>query len=942
MKANLKRYLPHLVAITVMLLIAMIYFSPALSNYRVFQSDIQQHKGMSNEVVDFREEFDAEPLWTNSMFGGMPATQISVVYKSNILRHVNKVLQLGLPHPINVFFIYMIGFYIFLLCLRVNPWLALVGAIAYGFSTYFFIIIDVGHNSKAMAMAYMAPSLGGFLMILRSKKFLGCAVFTLFTSLQIGANHPQVTYYLFLVFGVLFIYELVRNIYNKQLNTFVSRAAFLLMGSLLAISTSIPNLYGTYEYSKFSQRAGSELVSEKKIDKKSNENYKSRALMWSYGKGESWSFLIPDIKGGGDASLAQNEDFQNIDKYDNLKRFLQTQGVNEYWGNQPGTSGPVYIGAIVCFLFFLGMIFWKNKLKWPILLICFIALFLSWGKNMEWFTDIFWNYLPLYKNLRAVTIILVLLELTFCIVAFLWLNDALKNKSWWGENFSFLGKFKLSISNKKMFLFSSSFFGLILLLFTLFPSMFFDLLSERELTGQFNTQTLIAQRDQQANDVQFLQENKVTKEQLLAYYNQSLIPLIPKAKTELEQYRNSIVSSSAGRSFILIAISFVILLFCFNGKLTTNLFFAVLGILFLIDMWPIAKDYLNNNEGVKRDYEHWQLENEKLMPLIASPADRSILSNEIIENPDLGSQIKDYLDQKSVETENPLEQREVDRITFGKLNRLTNYRVLNVPSGVFQETSTSYFHKSIGGYHSAKIQRYQDLIDTLLGYELQKVSQFNTDDIPLLNMLNTKYVILNSNGSGPFVESIAEIYTMNREQQSKVPGLVNKNRLGNAWFVNKVLGYENVNEEFNALKNLNPSSYAITDTSYEFNKNIVGSYSYDSTLQVELSDYRANKISYSLEGLENKNPSEYFYVVFSEVYYPLGWKAKIDGKDVEINRVNYTLRGLKIPGGSKQIELYYELESFKSLSAVALASSSAILLLVVGFIYLSVFKNKDD
>ena len=200
MKANLKRYLPHLVAIAVMLLIAMIYFSPALSNYRVFQSDIQQHKGMSNEVVDFREEFDAEPLWTNSMFGGMPATQISVVYKSNILRHVNKGLQLGLPHPINVFFIYMIGFYIFLLCLRVNPWLALVGAIAYGFSTYFFIIIDVGHNSKAMAMAYMAPSLGGFLMILRSKKFLGCAVFTLFTSLQIGANHPQVTYYLFLVF----------------------------------------------------------------------------------------------------------------------------------------------------------------------------------------------------------------------------------------------------------------------------------------------------------------------------------------------------------------------------------------------------------------------------------------------------------------------------------------------------------------------------------------------------------------------------------------------------------------------------------------------------------------------------------------------------------------------------------------------------------------------
>ena len=524
MKTDLKRFLPHIIAVVTLLVIAMVYFSPALSDYRVFQSDIQQHKGMSNEVVDFRDEFDSEPLWTNSMFGGMPATQISVVYESNLLRHVNSAIQLGLPHPINVFFLYMLGFYIFLLCLRVNPWLALVGAIAYGFSSYFFIIIDVGHNSKAMAMAYMAPALGGFLMALRGKKFLGTAIFTLFVALQIGANHPQVTYYLFLFLGVVFVYEMIRYLLKKEYKSLFTRISLLAIGSLFAISTSIPNLYGTYEYSKFSQRAGTELVSEQQLEKKSNDNYKSRALMWSYGKGESWSFLIPNIKGGGDASLAQNENFQNVDKYDDLKQFLQLQGINEYWGNQPGTSGPVYIGAIICFLFFLGMIFWKNNLKWPILFISLIALFLSWGKNMEWFTDIFWNYLPLYKNLRAVTIILVLLELTFCVVAFLWLNDALKNRLWWEEKFSFLGRYNSSISNKKMFLFSSSFFGFILLLFTLFPSLFFDMLSERELNGQFNTQTFVAQRDQQARDDQFLQENKVTKDQLMAYYNQSIIP----------------------------------------------------------------------------------------------------------------------------------------------------------------------------------------------------------------------------------------------------------------------------------------------------------------------------------------------------------------------------------------------------------------------------------
>ncbi|MFL2571596.1 MAG: YfhO family protein [Parvicellaceae bacterium] len=942
MKTDLKRFLPHVIAVVTLLVIAMVYFSPALSDYRVFQSDIQQHKGMSNEVVDFRDEFDSEPLWTNSMFGGMPATQISVVYESNLLRHVNSAIQLGLPHPINVFFLYMLGFYIFLLCLRVNPWLALVGAIAYGFSSYFFIIIDVGHNSKAMAMAYMAPALGGFLMALRGKKFLGTAIFTLFVALQIGANHPQVTYYLFLFLGVVFVYEMIRYLLKKDYKSLITRISLLAIGSLFAISTSIPNLYGTYEYSKFSQRAGTELVSEQQLEKKSNDNYKSRALMWSYGKGESWSFLIPNIKGGGDASLAQNEDFQNVDKYDDLKQFLQLQGINEYWGNQPGTSGPVYIGAIICFLFFLGMIFWKNNLKWPILFISLIALFLSWGKNMEWFTDIFWNYLPLYKNLRAVTIILVLLELTFCVVAFLWLNDALKNRSWWEEKFSFLGRYNSSITNKKMFLFSSSFFGFILLLFTLFPSLFFDMLSERELNGQFNTQTFVAQRDQQARDDQFLQENKVTKDQLIAYYNQSIIPLVPKAKIDLQQYRQTVVSSSAGRSLLLIAISFVVLLFCFNGKIPSNSLYVVIAVLFLVDMWPIAREYLNNDEGVNRDYKHWQKEDEKLMPLIASAADRSILTNEIIRNPDLGSRIKDYLDQKTNASDVSLAQREIDRITFGKLNRLTNYRVLNVPSGVFQETSTSYFHKSLGGYHSAKIQRYQDLIDTLLPYEIDKASQFNTLDIPILNMLNAKYIILNANGGGAFVNSITDVYSMNREQQSQMPGILNDNRLGNAWFVSEVKGFSNPNQEFNALKSFDPSSYAITDTSYEFNKNIVGSYLNDSSLIVQMTDYSANKISYSITGLESKNPSDNFFVVFSEVYYSLGWKAKVDDKEMEINRVNYTLRGLKIPGGAKKIELYYELESFKSLSAVALTSSTAILLLVFGFFYLSVFKNKDD
>ena len=944
MKINIKRYFPHIIAIVSFLIIAMIYFSPALNNYRVFQSDIQQHKGMSNEVVDFREEFDSEPLWTNSMFGGMPATQISVVYESNLLRYINTAIQLGLPHPINVFFLYLLGFFIFLLCLKVNPWLALVGAIAYGFSSYFFIIIDVGHNSKAMAMAYMAPALGGFLMALRGKKFLGTAIFTLFVALQIGSNHPQVTYYLFLFLGILFIYELSKNIFNNKFKGFVKRIGLLAIGSLFAISTSIPNLYGTYEYSEFSQRGGSELSS--KIDgvvDENTDNYKSRALMWSYGKGESWSFMIPDVKGGGDASLAQNENFQNSDSYKNLKRFLQVQGVNEYWGNQPGTSGPVYIGAIVCILFFLGMIFWKNKLKWPILLMTIIALFLSWGNNMEWFTDIFWDYLPLYKNLRAVTIILVIVELTFCIVAFLWLNEAVKNKDWWAENFSFLGKFKTTISNKKLFFISSSLMGFLLLLFALSPSLFFDFKSDRETKDQWKS-TIVSKRDQQANNVDFLNENRISKEQLIAYFDQNFLndSFLNKTENELIEYRESVFSSSTLRSLIFIAFTILFLFLYFNNKISSNLLFSLLAIFILLDMWPIARQYLNNNEGINSDYEHWQPENEKLMPLIASPADRSILNNEILENTNTGNQIKNYLVDKSNVSEDDLDQREIDRITFGKLNRLTNYRVLNVPSGVFQETSTSYFHKSLGGYHSAKIQRYQDLIDSLLPKEIQLAEQFNTSSTTLLNMLNTKYIIINPNGKGSYVNLIDHLYSMNREQQGDVPGFLNESRLGNAWFVSEVKGFSNANEEFSALKQIEPLSYAITDTNYKHNRKVAGKYFNDEFSSITMTDYSANKINYNIEWYKKVDKSEYYYAVFSEIYYPLGWKAKVDGIEVELNRVNYTLRGLRIPGGSSEIELYYELDSFKSLSFVSLASSFSILLLFFGFVYMSVFKKKDE
>ncbi|MGY8923929.1 MAG: hypothetical protein ACKVJR_09375, partial [Flavobacteriales bacterium] len=440
MKIDWKKVLPHVVAICVFIGIAMAYFYPAMQGNMLKSHDIKMHKGMAKETIDHRADFGEEALWTNSAFGGMPATQITVVYNSNLIGKLHKVFMLGLPHPINYLFLYMIGFYIFLLCMKVDPWLALAGAIAYGFSSYFFIIMGAGHNSKAVAVAYMAPALGGFLLAYRNKVLLGTAIMTLFMSLQINANHPQVTYYFFIMLFFIFVYYVIKYIKDKSLPSLVKRTGLIALGTLLAISTNIPNLYGTAEYSPHTQRGGSELMS---LDSEGKEKEKGMskdyALNWSYGKGETWNFMIPNAKGGASGALLGNQDFIEADGNTELKGVLNlnyqmvqsrvtSSIISDYFGNQGSTAGPVYIGAIVCLLFILGMVFWRNNLKWPLLMMVILSIMLAWGKNLMWLTDIFWDHVPVYNKFRAVTIILVMVELILPIVGFLWLRDVLKNK----------------------------------------------------------------------------------------------------------------------------------------------------------------------------------------------------------------------------------------------------------------------------------------------------------------------------------------------------------------------------------------------------------------------------------------------------------------------------------------------------------------------------------
>ena len=955
MKIDWKKVLPHVVAVFVFIGISMAYFYPAMQGNMLKSHDINMHKGMSKEVFDHREEYGEEPLWTNSAFGGMPATQISVVYNSNLIGKLHKVFQLGLPHPINYLFLYMIGFYILLLCMKVDPWLALAGAIAYGFSSYFFIIMGAGHNSKAVAVAYMAPALGGFLLAYRNKVFLGTAIMTLFMSLQINANHPQVTYYFFILLLLVFIYYVIKYIKEKALPSLVKRTGLVALGTLLAISTNIPNLYGTAEYSPHTQRGGSELMS---LDSEGKEKEKGMskdyALNWSYGKGETWNFMIPNAKGGASGALLGNQDFMEVDGNTELKEVLNLNYqmvqsrvtgsiVSDYFGNQGSTAGPVYIGAIVCLLFILGMVFWRNNLKWPLLMMVILSIMLAWGKNLMWLTDIFWDHVPVYNKFRAVTIILVMVELILPIVGFLWLRDVLKNKEAFRGTYKIFGK--KEVESKKLFLGVSGFVVFVTLLFVMMPGALIDLKSETDgavfeagnVSKQINA--MVMSNPQQSVPPAYT----ATPEQYANEMTNHYMPKLDIAEKQLVAFRASVVQKDAFRSLLFILLAIGLLYFFIYKELNPVYFTIALGSLILIDLWSVGLRYLDNESGQNTEYARWEESEKKLIPFTPTYADVAIMNNEIAENPKLGQEIEMFIQEKTAKNNEALTYREDASKRFSKLNRMTNYRVFLL-GDYSQETSISYFHKSLGGYHAAKIQRYQDLIERKMRGQMQLASNPNAlGQAKILNMLNTKYIIANKTGDGSFID-VNNPATLSSENQKNTPGFINSEAYGNAWFVSEVKAFNSPDEEFAALDSEDLESLAITDETYSddngklFNEGISGTYTNNGNETVTMTSYRANEIKYSLGNVKGGER----FIVFSEIYYELGWKAYVDGKETPVNRVNYTLRGVKVPEGSKEIVLKYELESFDLLSNIALTSSSLTILLVLGLGYFSIAKGKDD
>lgn len=801
-----KNTLSIVAAIIIFAVITLVYFSPIFEGKRLQQHDISMFKGMSKEIIDYREATGETTLWTNSMFSGMPTWNISARQNSNLFNEIHPVLSLGLPSPIGSVFIAMLGFFLLMLVLDCSVWLSFVAALAYGFTSYLFIIIGAGHNTKAFAMAYMAPVIAGVLLAYKGKYLWGALLTAFALALEVKANHLQITYYLLLILILIIVAEFISDIRAKKIGHFFKASAVLLVAAVFGILTNSTILYANYDYGKETTRGKPILAS--------NESNQTKGLdrdyitQWSYGKGETWSLLIPNVKGGASAYIGNQN--TALEKADSRFRSNIAQS-NAYWGDQPGTSGPVYVGAIVVFLFVLGALTVKGKLKWALLIATILSILLSWGKNFMGFTDFFIDHIPGYNKFRAVSMTLVIAEVCMPLLGFLGLAEIAKDPETFKKN---LPKFFIALGITAGFC----------LLFYLMPKTFFNFFSQGEAK-------------------QFAQLSSGKDGAVYAQF-----------ASQLENVRVAIFRKDAIRSFIFIILAAVLLFVYGKGKLKALPAMAILAVLVIVDMYPINRRYLNNDNFVdKAKFDK---------PFVASAADKYIL------------------DDKSLD-----------------------FRVADITKDMFNDASTSYFHKSIGGYSGAKLRRYQDVISKYLGTELNQLrTAKSSQDMVLLleqqevlNMLNTKYIIFNPQ-SQPFENPFA---------------------YGNAWMVDNVQMVNTANEEFDALATTDMHHTAIIGK--EFEQQVTGYKANSGEGSITLTDYQPNQLTYTFSANENK------LVVFSEIWTSKGWTMHIDGQEHPILRANYLLRAAMIPAGQHEIVMRYEPRIWKVGGVISLISSIMIL-----------------
>lgn len=810
-----KSTLPHLLAILAFTIISFLYFNPVLQGKKLVANDTKVFNGSAKEIENFRKETGKEPLWTNSMFGGMPAYLISVKFPGNLIKPLDSVLK-AFGTPAAALFLAFLGFYILLLLYKTKPWVAFLGALAYGFSSYLFICLSAGHNTKAYAMAYMAPIVGSVVYAFRKDALKGSALMSLFLTLQLMANHLQITYYTFLIILVFGIFELVSSVREKNLKTYLKPLGLLAAGVIIAIGVNFGTIYTTFEYSKYSTRGQSDL---KKADTKEQSGLnKAYITQWSYGIGETMTLLIPDFRGGSSVPFANDTETAKSLRQNNMSEAL-TQ-FQEYWGEQPSTSGPVYVGALVIFLFVLGLIIVPAKEKWWIIAAIIVSVVLSWGKNLSFITNLFIDYFPGYDKFRAVSVMLVMAGVCIPLLAALAVKEITEN----------------SISKEKMIQalkLSALITGGLAFLFFILPG----------LAGSF-----------------------------LSSDEKNIPQTYDWLKNALVADRKMMLRTDAIRSALFIAAGATVIWLMIKEKLKPVYAFPALAVLFLIDMWPVDNRYLNaSNFQNLRDY------NNSFQP---TKADKSILNDK------------------------------------------SQYRVLNLTVSPFNDGSTSYFHQSIGGYHGAKLIRYDELISNNLMPEIKSLvsklqKSTSLDDVNstlarsnCLNMLDTKYIILSPN-SDP---------------------LVNPYALGNVWFVKDIKLVDNANSEISALSEFDPRREALVDQKFAgkiLKKEM--SASPDDTIYLE--SYKPNFLTYRSSSKEDR------FAVFSEIYYPAGWNAFIDNKPAAYVPADYVLRAMSIPAGNHTITFRFEPSSYRIGNSVSLASSVILILLLLGIALWPVIKS---
>lgn len=823
-----KKYGLDIAAVVLFALISFAYFVPASLDGRIlFQHDASAGRGMGHEQQTYFERTGERTRWTNSVFGGMPTYQTAPSYKStDALSKVMDAYHLWLPENVWYVFAYLLGFYILLRAFDFRQELAVLGSIIWAFSSYFFIIIAAGHIWKVMALAYLPPMIAGLVLAYRGKYLWGFILTALFTAFEVKANHVQMTYYYLFVVLFMVIAYLVQAIKNKQLLHFGKATAVCAAAACLGICMNLSNLYHTWEYSKESMRGKSELVKANTANQTNSGLERDYITQWSYGIGETWTLLIPNAKGGASVPLSQNE--TAMKKAD--PNFIQIyQQIGQYWGEQPGTSGPVYVGAFVMMLFILALFIVKGPMKWALLAATVLSILLSWGKNFMPLTNFFIDYMPMYAKFRTVASILVIAEFTIPLLAMLGLKKILDTPS---------------VLNKQIkYVYIS--FGLtagFCLLFALMPSVFFsNFVSAQELEAM---------------------------KSIPAEYQGPLL-------ANLREMRQAIFTDDCWRSFFIIVIGTFLLLLYRANKLKKSVFVGLVIVLCLVDMWQVNKRYLNDGMFVEKSVRD--------NPIEMTPTDQQILQT-----------------------------KELD------------YRVLNLATSTFNENETSYFHKSIGGYHPAKLRRYQEMIETYIAPEMEKLmksifeaqgdmTKLNGDSIsPVLNMLNTKFFIMPLQGG------------------QTVP-LKNPYAFGNAWFVDKVTYVNNANEELEMVGKLNLRAEAVADKKF---RDVLGSScEQDHHAQVTMKTYEPNQLTYEVESAKGG------VLVFSENYYP-EWTATVDGKEVPVGRVNYILRAIQVKPGKHQVVLSFFPKSVDRTETVAYIAFALLVICILLGIGLEIRQRK--